>query len=126
MDFRDRQIGELSGGQKKRVFLARSLAQGGKVMLLDEPFTGVDVKTENAIIEHAARAAHGGAYYFSVDAQSGVGAGVLRSGGLDQPDGAGARGDGGCVYGGEPRRRPSAGSCGISGWTTRRDGTRSC
>ncbi|AFY74485.1 ATPase component of Mn/Zn ABC-type transporter [Synechococcus sp. PCC 7502] len=50
-DFRDRQIGELSGGQKKRAFLARALAQQGKVMLLDEPFTGVDVKTEKAIIE---------------------------------------------------------------------------
>jgi manganese/iron transport system ATP-binding protein len=49
-DFRDRQIGELSGGQKKRVFLARALAQGGRVILLDEPFTGVDVKTEEAII----------------------------------------------------------------------------
>jgi manganese/iron transport system ATP-binding protein len=51
LDFKHRQIGELSGGQKKRVFLARALAQQGKVLLLDEPFTGVDVKTENAIID---------------------------------------------------------------------------
>ncbi|MDD9908977.1 MAG: manganese/iron ABC transporter ATP-binding protein [Ahrensia sp.] len=48
--FRKRQIGELSGGQKKRVFLARALAQDAQVVLLDEPFTGVDVKTEEAII----------------------------------------------------------------------------
>ena len=46
-----RQIGELSGGQKKRVFLARALAQQARVILLDEPFTGVDVKTESAIID---------------------------------------------------------------------------
>ena len=50
-DFKDRQIGELSGGQRKRVFLARAIAQKSKIILLDEPFTGVDVKTETAIIK---------------------------------------------------------------------------
>ncbi|HDS6921807.1 TPA: manganese/iron ABC transporter ATP-binding protein [Klebsiella aerogenes] len=50
LPYRHRQIGELSGGQKKRVFLARSIAQRGKVILLDEPFTGVDVNTEKKII----------------------------------------------------------------------------
>ena len=49
-DYRERQIGELSGGQRKRVFLARALAQDGQVILLDEPFTGVDVRTEEQIV----------------------------------------------------------------------------
>ncbi|KEF43300.1 MAG: manganese transporter [Cyanobium sp. CACIAM 14] len=48
---RDRQIGALSGGQRKRAFLARALAQGASVMLLDEPFNGVDIRTEKLMIE---------------------------------------------------------------------------
>jgi ABC-type Mn2+/Zn2+ transport system ATPase subunit len=50
-DLRDRQIGELSGGQKKRTFFARALAQQAQVLLLDEPFAGVDVKTEKLLID---------------------------------------------------------------------------
>jgi manganese transport system ATP-binding protein len=49
--FSDRQIGELSGGQKKRAFMARALAQQSQILLLDEPFAGVDITTEKAIIE---------------------------------------------------------------------------
>lgn len=47
LDLRDRPIGSLSGGQRKRAFLARAIAQGASVLLLDEPFNGVDVRTEN-------------------------------------------------------------------------------
>ena len=89
--YRKRQIGELSGGQKKRVFLARALAQEGRVILLDEPFTGVDVKTEEQIIALAARTARRRARDAGLDPQSRQRAGVLRPGGADQPHRAGLR-----------------------------------
>ncbi|MBB6171772.1 manganese transport system ATP-binding protein [Nocardiopsis mwathae] len=46
-----RQIGALSGGQRKRAFVARGIAQGASVFLLDEPFAGVDKRSEATIIE---------------------------------------------------------------------------
>jgi manganese/zinc/iron transport system ATP- binding protein len=49
-DFAQRQISQLSGGQQQRVFLARALVQDARVYLMDEPFQGVDAKTERAIV----------------------------------------------------------------------------
>ncbi len=49
--FKDRQIGELSGGQQQRIFLARALCQEADIFLLDEPFVGVDITTEEKIIQ---------------------------------------------------------------------------
>ena len=49
--FRHRQIGQLSGGQQQRVFMARAMCQGADILLLDEPFAGVDAATERAILD---------------------------------------------------------------------------
>ena len=50
-DLADRQIGALSGGQRKRAFIARAIAQNARILLLDEPFAGVDKRSEEHIIE---------------------------------------------------------------------------
>ena len=59
-EFKDRQIGQLSGGQQQRVFMARALAQGAELLLLDEPFAGVDAATERSILDVLARAKNAG------------------------------------------------------------------
>ena len=50
-NLKNRQIGELSGGQQQRVFLARAICQEAEIFLLDEPFVGVDITTEEKIVE---------------------------------------------------------------------------
>ena len=53
--YADRQIGELSGGQQQRVFIARALAQEANILLMDEPFSGVDASAQETILEILAR-----------------------------------------------------------------------
>jgi manganese/iron transport system ATP-binding protein len=60
LDLRYRQIGELSGGQQQRIFLARALAQQADLFLFDEPFVGVDKKTEAVILDVFAELKHQG------------------------------------------------------------------
>lgn len=49
-NLKDRQIAQLSGGQQQRVFIARALVQDADLYIMDEPFAGVDMATENAIL----------------------------------------------------------------------------
>lgn len=51
LDFADRHISELSGGQQQRVFIARALAQEADLYFMDEPFAGVDMASEKAIVD---------------------------------------------------------------------------
>tara|TARA_B100000767_G_C19726593_1_gene519771 strand:+ start:33 stop:824 length:792 start_codon:yes stop_codon:yes gene_type:complete len=51
LDFADRHISELSGGQQQRVFIARALAQEAEIYFMDEPFAGVDMASEKAIVK---------------------------------------------------------------------------
>lgn len=48
--YADRQISQLSGGQQQRVFIARALVQDADIYFMDEPFSGIDIATENAIV----------------------------------------------------------------------------
>ncbi|MFD1671865.1 metal ABC transporter ATP-binding protein [Agrilactobacillus yilanensis] len=50
LDYQDRQIGNLSGGQLQRVFVARAIAQEADIIILDEPFVGIDIKSERDIM----------------------------------------------------------------------------
>lgn len=59
-EYRERAIGELSGGQKQRVLIARALAPNPELLLLDEPFTGLDYPNQDALGELVVQLARGG------------------------------------------------------------------
>src|SRR5699024_3291729 len=63
-DLAHRQIGQLSGGQRKRAFVARGIAQGARLMLLDEPFGGVDKRSEGMLVRLLRRLAAAGTTVF--------------------------------------------------------------
>ena len=106
-----------AAGRKKRVFLARALAQRGRVILLDEPFTGVDVKTEEAIIELLRELRAAGHIMLVSTHNLGSVPGVLRPGRAHQPHRARLRPDVGSLHRSRICQRPSAACCGISGST---------
>ena len=114
-----RQIGELSGGQRKRVFLARALAQQADVILLDEPFTGIDVKTEEADRQAAAVHARRRPGHAGLHPQSRFRARILRPHGARQGHGAGLWADRRDLHPGQSRGAPSAACCATSFWAAR-------
>jgi ABC-type Mn2+/Zn2+ transport system ATPase subunit len=59
-ELRHRQIGELSGGQQQRMFMARALCQQAPLLVLDEPFTGIDAATEELLTRLLRELAHSG------------------------------------------------------------------
>ena len=85
-EFADRQIGQLSGGQKKRAFVARGIAQGATMMLLDEPFAGVDKRSEATITRLLRElAADGCTILVSTHDLHALPAALRRSGAADAP-----------------------------------------
>lgn len=50
-EFSSRQIGQLSGGQLQRVFIARAIVQEAEIIILDEPFVGIDLQSERKIMQ---------------------------------------------------------------------------
>lgn len=65
-DFKDRQIGELSGGQFQRVLIARAFVQDADLLFLDEPFVGIDVNNEAEVMELLKEKARAGKTIFIV------------------------------------------------------------
>jgi manganese/iron transport system ATP-binding protein/manganese/zinc/iron transport system ATP- binding protein len=78
-EFKKRQIGQLSGGQQQRVFMARALAQDADILLLDEPFAGVDAATETAILDVLEETKHLGKTLVVVHHDLGTAAGYFDS-----------------------------------------------
>ena len=86
--FARRQIGQLSGGQRQRVFVARALAQQAPVLLLDEPFAGIDARTQADLLGLLRRLVRRGRLGGRGAPRPGPGARVLRLGAAAQRPGA--------------------------------------
>ena len=76
----DDRFGMLSGGQRQRVLIARAIAQGARLLLLDEPFNGVDATTQELLLEVFTRLRAQGATVDDVDPRPGGGSDRLRAG----------------------------------------------